>query len=83
MLNKSSIQKMSYDRINDILYIDFENARSNSYADDGPFGIEIMRDMDTDEVTGLMVYYPRKLMMDRQQKLTDLGYSIQLQSCIQ
>lgn len=72
------IQRAKYDNVNDILYIDFKNNRGNSYADDGPFGIEIMRDMDTDDIVGLLIFYPLKEMKDRQNKLNSLGYNISL-----
>lgn len=77
------IQKVTYDKNNDILYVSFENAKGTSYADDGPFGIEIMRDWDSEEVTGLMIYYPHKEMQDRQQKLDSLGFRIDLSDMIQ
>ena len=73
-----SILKKSYDKKNDILYIGFQNDRGRSYADDGPVGIEIMRDMDTDEITGIMVYYPQQKREDRQKKLDAMGYHFPL-----
>ena len=76
------IQKKNYDQNNDILYITFDNAKGTSYADAGPFGIEIMRDWDTEEVTGLMIYYPSRYMNDRQQKLDSMGYHILLNEII-
>ena len=76
------IQKVTYDKNNDILYVSFENAKGTSYADDGPFGIEIMRDWNTEEVTGLMVYYPRKELHDRQRKLDSLGFELILSDMI-
>ena len=76
------IQKVTYDKNNDILYVSFENAKGTSYADDGPFGIEIMRDWNTEEVTGLMVYYPRKELQDRQRKLDSLGFELVLSEMI-
>lgn len=70
--------KQDYDQKNDILYISFANDRGFSYADEGPAGIEIMRDMDTDEITGIMIYYPKKKQEDRQEKLNILGYDFRL-----
>lgn len=70
------IQKASYDRLNDVLYIDFDNARRMSYADEGPRGIEIMRDMISDEITGLVIYYPKKCLADRQAKIEKLGLNL-------
>ncbi len=72
------IRKTSYDANNDILYVTFEKEKGTSYADDGPFGIEIMRDWNTEEITGLMVYYPRKQIVDRQKKLEELGFDFHI-----
>lgn len=73
-----SIQKKSYDKINDILYIHLSNDRGYSYADEGPKGIEILRDMETDEITGYMVYYPVRDKAERQKELLELGCDINL-----
>lgn len=77
-----SILKKDYDEKNDILYIGFTNDRGNSYADEGPTGIEIMRDMDTDDVTGILVYYPREKQEDRQQKIQSMGYDFRLKEMV-
>lgn len=60
MLANKRIQKTTYDRNNDILYVSFANAQGKSYADGGPFGIEIMRDWNTEEITGLSLQRWRK-----------------------
>ena len=72
------IRKVTYDQNNDILYVTFENAKGTSYADEGPFGIEIMRDWNTEEVTGVLIYYPKAQMNDRQKKLESMGFGILL-----
>ena len=72
------IRKVTYDQNNDILYVTFENAKGTSYADEGPFGIEIMRDWNTEEVTGVLIYYPKSEMNDRQKKLDSMGFGILL-----
>lgn len=76
-----SIRKR-YDEDNDILYIGFPNERGKSYADEGPLGIEVMRDMDTDEITGIMIYYPKKKQEDRQAKLQKMGYDFKLKDMV-
>lgn len=74
-MERSCILKVDYDSKNDILYLDFMNTHGNSYADDeAPVGIEIMRDIDTDEVTGLMVYYAMRDMAERQSQIEGMGY---------
>ena len=76
------IRTKSYDRLNDILYITFNNSRGTSYADDSPIGFEIMRDWDTEEITGLMVYYPKRQMQDRQCVLEQLGFRLCLEELL-
>lgn len=82
MLVCECIQKANYDRLNDVLYIDFGNARKMSYADEGPRGIEIMRDMVSDEITGFAIYYPKKFLADRQAKIEKLGFNFCLSDYI-
>ena len=72
------IRKTNYDANNDIIYLTFEKEKGSSYADEGPLGIEIMRDWDTEEMTGLMVYYPKTQIVDRQKKLNELGLNFRL-----
>lgn len=45
---------LSYDEKYDILYLSFFD-RSRSYGDEED-GIVIMRDMETDEITGITIY---------------------------
>lgn len=72
-----------YDRSNDVLYIMLYNNRGKSYADaDSPVGIEIMRDMDTDEITGFVVYYATEEKKSRQAELKELGYDFQIDSIL-
>ena len=59
-LERNCIRNADYDSVNDILYVHFTNDRGMSYASDSYDGFEIMRDMDTDEMTGFMAYNPMK-----------------------
>ena len=53
-MEKRSIRKTNYDRLNDVLYLTLNTSRGRSYADsESPIGIEILRDIETDEITGL------------------------------
>ena len=70
------IQNSRYDSANDILYIHLANDRGMSYASDSPVGLEIMRDMDTNEMTGFMVYCARTKEIERQAQLHALGYEL-------
>lgn len=70
--------RQDYDQKNDILYIHFPTDRGNSYGEEVAPGIEEMHDIDTDEVTGLMIFYPERKYQERQQALDALGYDIDL-----
>ena len=37
-----------------------------------------MRDMETDELTGFMIYYPQRNFQERQQELKEIGYDFNL-----
>ena len=68
---------VSYDEINDILYLRFDSS-VNSYGDEETPGIVLMKDMDTDAITGITVFYPKLKHDDREAKLKQLGYDIDL-----
>lgn len=53
---KSIINKINYDydRENDVLYYTF-SSNKNSYGDEDPDNIVFMRDIDTDELTGITI----------------------------
>lgn len=80
MLNEymKRIKKTDYDRRNDILYIIFSNDHGNSYCEEKTIGIEAMRDIDTDELTGFMIYYPQRKYIERQRELKEIGYDFDL-----
>lgn len=81
MLKESmkEIKKTDYDRRNDILYVIFSNDRGNSYCEEETIGIEAMRDMETDELTGFMIYYPQRNYLERKQELKEIGFDFNLQ----
>lgn len=64
--------------MNDILCVFFNNERGMSYSDGGPIGFEIMRDMETDQLTGLIIYYPMKKQKERQKRLEEMGFDLNL-----
>ena len=72
------IRKTTYDNLNDILSISFTNDRGMSYSDGGPIGFEIMKDMETDKLTGLVIYYPVKKQKERQKKLNEMGFDFNI-----
>ena len=78
-MGKNCIRKKNYDRINDVLYLTLDSSRGNSYADsESPIGIEILRDMDTDEITGFVIYYAAEKEKDRENALEKIGWEFNL-----
>lgn len=71
-------RKVTYDRCNDVLYVSFDGDRGHSYGNGEENGIEEMLDMDTDQVTGLMVFYPLLRQQERQSALDKMGYHLHL-----
>lgn len=47
---------IDYDCLNDVLNIKFADT-SNSYGDEIQDGIVVLRDLDTEEVTGVTIFY--------------------------
>ena len=54
-LSTMQTMKIDYDRRFDTLYVAV-SSNLNSYGDDSSNGVVIMRDMDTDAVTGITIY---------------------------
>lgn len=71
-------RKVRYDADNDILYIRFDSVPVFSYGDEQESGVVIMRNVDTEEVTGLTVYYPKRDQKVRESQLRKLGYFFDL-----
>ena len=82
MLVSELIRKTKYDDLNDILSISFEGDRGMSYSDGGPIGFEIMKDMETDELTGLIIYDPVSKQKDRQEKLNEMGFDFRISDLV-
>ena len=78
-MEKRSIRNVNYDRINDVLYLTLNTSRGRSYADsDSPIGIEILRDIDTDEITGFVIYYAEEQGRSRQETLSKIGWDLNI-----
>lgn len=72
------IKKAEYDRERDILYIHYENDRGNSYGDEIERDLIVMRDIDTDEEAGLMIFYPVKRRAQCEKNLAKHGYDTKI-----
>lgn len=77
---KNYIQKKTYDAVNDILYISFASTKT-SYCEEID-GIVILKDMDTEKVTGLTIFYPKMKKEALEMTLKEMGYDIDLASFI-
>ena len=78
------IHNAIYDSSNDVLYIHFTSKPAkNSYGDEVVDGIVIFSDMDTDEMTGITIFYPKRDLRDRLRELHGLGLEIDLPKYIQ
>lgn len=72
------IRRVDYDKRNDILYVVFKNENGNSYCEELTTGVEEMKDIDTEETTGYMVYYPIRYQKERQAALNEIGLNMDL-----
>ena len=71
---KSIIKKMDYDSDNDILYCTFGD-KTNSYGDEDPDNVVVMRDMDTDDITGITVLNFGRMNKNKDKRMeTDSEY---------
>lgn len=74
----TEINKIDYDKRNDILYVIFANDKGESYCEELTDGIEEMIDMMTETPTGIMVYYPHRDLEQRQKELNEIGLKLNL-----
>lgn len=71
-----------YDKPNDILYLKLRKPISTMYADDGPSGIEVMKEADTDDIVGFIVYAAQRNIAQAEKNLLSLGYDIKIASLL-
>ena len=62
---------MTYDQVNDVLYVNFA-PREMAYGDEYG-GVVLMRDLDTDEVIGIMVFNPKRHRKERDDDFMDIS----------
>lgn len=62
---------INYDKANDVLYYSCGD-NSNSYGDEDPDNIVVMRDMNTDEVTGVTILDFLKMYKQNDNRLKDV-----------
>ena len=74
----SGQMKIDYDRRNDILYLMFTENDGDSYGDEVADNVYLLRDIDTDEVIGIMIFHPRIHTDVKQKSLQHEGYNIGL-----
>lgn len=69
-MTSKSIQRIDYDDKNDVLYISFV-VNSMSYGDEYG-GVVIMKDMKTDDITGLTILSPKTHRSARERDLKEV-----------
>ena len=80
-MEKRFIQKVNYDRVNDVLYLTLNTSRGRSYADsESPIGIEILRDIETDVITGFVIYYAEEQERTRREELSKIGWDLNIRN---
>ncbi len=81
MLDKSISGRMKadYDRRNDTLYLMFTADSGNTYGDEVADNVYLLRDIDTDEVIGIMIFHPKIHTEIKRQSLQHEGYDIGLE----
>lgn len=74
----NEIRNYNYDQRNDIFYLHFLNDKGDSYADEQAPGVFVMKDIETDETTGLTVFFPKAKFVDQSRAMTTLGFTKEL-----
>jgi len=69
------MKKINYDDKHDVLYI-ILNDMHNTYGDEDDNGIVYMKDGDTDEVKGFIIYYLKNKINDTEFQNILLEYEI-------
>ncbi len=69
------IQRVDYDRPNDILYVAFSD-QSNSYGDEVSDNIVIRRDWDDDHITGVTIFNFMKLISTHSSEFLQIPFDI-------
>ena len=79
---RASMKSLVYDSSNDILYCTFGN-KENSYGDEEPDNIVIMRDMEKEDITGITVLDFRKMYYKKDTRLRMLEEYISIEKTIE
>lgn len=83
-MTSKSIQRIDYDDKNDVLYISFV-LNSMSYGDEYG-GVVLLKDMRTDDITGLTILSPKKHRSERERDLKEVfakeGLDFHLNQCV-
>lgn len=58
---RGKMKIFDYDKVNDILYLTFGNT-DNSFGEEDPDNIIILKDLETEEITGVTVLNLKKMM---------------------
>lgn len=78
-MDRPKIQKVTYDNINDVVYISFSDQK-NSYGDDISDNVVIRRDWDSDKITGLTILQFKKMLKEKSDEISLIPFPINFES---
>jgi len=74
-MSQISIQRVGYDKQNDIVYIAFSD-QHNTYGDDISPNVVLRRDWDDQHITGVTIFHFMRLIQSNAQELQQLPFDI-------
>jgi len=77
-MSQIPIQRVGYDKQNDIVYIAFSDQR-NSYGDDISANVVLRRDWDDQHITGVTIFNFMRLIQSNAFELQQLPFAIDFQ----
>lgn len=78
---RSIVKRFDYDSNSDILYCTFRD-KSNSYGDEDPDNIVVMRDIDTDIITGITILNFMTMYKNKDMRIKNVSEYIDIDSVI-
>lgn len=79
MLNNSCILRSQYDERNDVLYLHFTASPRRAYGDVDPYeNVILLREIETNQIVGVTLLYPKAEQEKREKELSALGYQFDL-----
>ncbi len=74
-MSQIPIQRVGYDKRNDIVYIAFSD-QWNSYGNDISDHVTLRRNWDDDHITGVTIFHFMRLLQSKSQEIQQLPFDI-------